>query len=306
MSTSPDFFDPYGPDVLKKDPHREGPGAIRPRSAAVRLEIGMILEDVATGFVGEVIRVEKSGGIHLVELEDRRGSKRSFPLGGGFWLEGHPIEALPPAPGVRDLPKAAPALTTPGGRRVTNSGSIAAPKGPARVARASRIWVEGRHDAELVQHVWGDDLAEEGIAVQLLEGVDNLEEVLEAFGPAGSARAGVLVDHLVPGSKESRIAAAVEKRWGDSVLVLGHPYVDIWQAVKPARLGLEKWPEIPRGTDIKHGTLAALGWAHASQADIAMGWKRILATVRNYKDLEPALLGRVEELIDFVTAPGAD
>jgi len=27
--------------------------------------------------------------------------------------------------------------------------------------------------------------------------------------------------------------------------------------------------------------------------------------VRTYKDLEPALLGRMEELIDFVTAPGS-
>ena len=36
-----------------------------------------------------------------------------------------------------------------------------------------------------------------------------------------------------------------------------------------------------------------------------MGWKRILGTVRTYRDLEPALLGRVEELIDFVTVPWA-
>ena len=106
------------------------------------------------------------------------------------------------------------------------------------------------------------------------------------------------------GSKESRIAQRVQSRWSSGVLVVGHPFVDIWQAVKPARLGLTRWPDIPRGTDIKHGTLDALGWSHANQADIAMGWKRILAQVRNYKDVEPALLGRVEELIDFVTEPG--
>ena len=47
-------------------------------------------------------------------------------------------------------------------------------------------------------------------------------------------------------------------------------------------------------------------WTHsADQRDIAMAWKRILATVRTYRDLEPALLGRVEELIDFVTVPWA-
>lgn len=293
----------YGTNIFEFDPHRDGPGARRPRSVEVPIEYGMVLEDISSGWVGAVTRVEKSGGVHLVELEDRRGRKRSFPLGGGFWLEGKPIIALPPkaAPAQK-----APALTTAGGRALTNSGSIAAEKRVARVARQSRIWVEGRHDAELIQHVWGEDLADVGIAVQLLEGVDHLEEILEVFGPTKTVRAGVLVDHLVPGSKESRIAEAVSIRWEDAVLVVGHPFVDIWQAVKPQRLGLQAWPDVPRGTDIKHGTLEYLGWPHANQTDIAQGWKRILATVRNYKDLEPALLGRVEELIDFVTQPGLE
>ena len=293
----------YGTNIFEFDPHRDGPGARRPRSVEVPIEYGMVLEDISSGWVGAVTRVEKSGGVHLVELEDRRGRKRSFPLGGGFWLEGKPIIALPPkaAPAQK-----APALTTAGGRALTNSGSIAAEKRVARVARQSRIWVEGRHDAELIQHVWGEDLADVGVAVQLLEGVDHLEEILEVFGPTKTVRAGVLVDHLVPGSKESRIAEAVSIRWEDAVLVVGHPFVDIWQAVKPQRLGLQAWPDVPRGTDIKHGTLEYLGWPHANQTDIAQGWKRILATVRNYKDLEPALLGRVEELIDFVTQPGLE
>ena len=295
--------DMYGTNIFEFDPHRDGPGARRPRSVEVPIEYGMVLEDISSGWVGAVTRVEKSGGVYLVELEDRRGRKRSFPLGGGFWLEGKPIIALPPkaAPAQK-----APALTTPGGRALTNSGSIAPEKRVARVARQSRIWVEGRHDAELIQHVWGEDLADVGVAVQLLEGVDHLEEILEVFGPTKTVRAGVLVDHLVPGSKESRIAEAVSARWEDAVLVVGHPFVDIWQAVKPQRLGLQAWPDVPRGTDIKHGTLENLGWPHANQADIAQGWKRILATVRNYKDLEPALLGRVEELIDFVTQPGLE
>lgn len=292
--------DPYGTDIFSFDPHRDGPGARRPRSQEVHVEPGMVLEDVASGWVGAVIRVEKSGGVHLVELEDRRGRTRSFPLGGGFWLDGRPIVAL--APLARTATPAA--MTTPGGRAVTNSGSIAAPRTGARVAKQSRIWVEGRHDAQLVEHVWGDDLAHEGVVVELLDGIDNLEEVLEVFGPSDEARAGVLVDHLVAGSKESRIADRVHERWAGSVLVVGHPFVDIWQAVKPVRLGLGAWPDIPRGTDIKHGTLEHLGWPHETQADIAMGWRRILSTVRSYKDLEPALLGRVEELIDFVTAEG--
>ena len=37
------------------------------------------------------------------------------------------------------------------------------------------------------------------------------------------------------------------------VLVTGHPYVDVWQAVKPARVGLPAWPVIPPGRPWKEG-----------------------------------------------------
>lgn len=255
----------------------------------------MVVEDAQTGFVGAVVQIEKSGGMQVVELEDRRGRTRSFPLGAGFWLDGQPIIALAPLPGGRRASEAAAART--------NSGSRAVRGRRAQVAKPSRIWVEGRHDAELIQHVWGVDLSIEGIAIEMLQGADNLEQVLEEFAPTLTARAGVLLDHLVPGSKESRIAEAVQARWSDSVLVLGHPYVDIWQAVKPARVGLDTWPDIPRGIDIKVGSLQTLGWPHSDWGDIAEGWQRILGQVRDYRDLEPALLGRVEELIDFVTEP---
>jgi hypothetical protein len=92
-------------------------------------------------------------------------------------------------------------------------------------------------------------------------------------------------------------------RHGGHVVVVGHPYGDMWQAVRPARLGRDSWPTIPRGTSWKHGICAAFGWPHADQADIARAWQRILGQVRGYGDLEAALLGRVEELIDFVTVP---
>ena len=84
-------------------------------------------------------------------------------------------------------------------------------------------------------------------------------------------------------------------------LVVGHPFIDVWQGVKPERIGLDAWPVIPRGIEWKHGICAALGWPHADQADIAAAWRRILDSVRDYRDLEPELLGRVEELIDFTT-----
>ncbi|MDR2113720.1 MAG: DUF3097 domain-containing protein [Bifidobacteriaceae bacterium] len=284
-------WDRYGSDVLKQDP-------LKPRltaSAKIRAEIGLVVEDSETGWVGAIVRVEKSGGMLVVVLEDRHGEVRSFRMGPGFLIDGEPVALIPAG-----TPAAAGKT-----RRRTASGSIAVEGARARVARPSRIWVEGRHDAELVARVWGEDLALEGVVVETLEGVDHLAERVAQFGPqAGGARLGVLVDHLVEGSKEWRIAQEVTASCEPgSILILGHPYVDVWEAVKPARLGLNAWPQVQRGTEWKYGVLRALGWPHQDQADIAAAWRRILGTVRNYRDLEPALLGRVEELIDFTTAP---
>jgi hypothetical protein len=118
---------------------------------------------------------------------------------------------------------------------------------------------------------------------------------VRAFAPGPSRRLGVLVDHLVPGSKEARLAAAVAS---PHVLVTGTPYVDVWQAVRPRVLGIAAWPVIPRGQPWKEGVCAALGWGEPRDA-----WRRVLAAVRTYADLEPDLVGAVERLIDFVTAP---
>jgi hypothetical protein len=255
----------------------------------VEAEPGLVVEDVETGFCGAVVRVERMPGGATVTLEDRFGKPRAFPLGPGFWLDGRAV--------VLVEPRARPAA--PGPQR-TASGSVAVPEARARVARAGRIYVEGRHDAELVEKVWGDDLRVEGVVVEYLAGVDDLAAVVAEFAPGPDARLGVLVDHLVPGSKESRIVEEARRSpHAASLLVVGHPYVDVWQAVKPAALGVAAWPEVPRGTPWKEGVCAAFGWP----ADTAAAWKRILRSVRDYRDLEPALLGRVEELIDFVTAP---
>jgi hypothetical protein len=174
---------------------------------------------------------------------------------------------------------------------------VAAPQARAKVARASRIYVEGRHDAELVERIWGDDLRDVGVVVEYLEGVDHLDQIVAEFGPGPGRRLGVLVDHLVDGSKESRIAAGVRS---PDVLIVGHPFIDIWQAVKPSVIGIGRWPQVPRGIPWKEGVLRAIGWGD----NTAAGWQRILGSVRSFADLEPELLGRVEELIDFVTEPG--
>jgi hypothetical protein len=156
--------------------------------------------------------------------------------------------------------------------------------------------VEGRHDAELVERVWGDDLRIDGVVVEYLEGVDDLPAIAAEFAPGPGRRLGVLVDHLVPGTKEHRIAQRVS---GAHVLVVGHPYIDVWEAVKPSSVGIPGWPRVPRSESWKEGVCRRLGWP----VDTPAAWRRILASVHSYKDLEPELLGRVEELIDFVTAP---
>ncbi|MBK8866643.1 MAG: DUF3097 domain-containing protein [Actinomycetales bacterium] len=290
--------DRYGQDVLAGD-WRMPP---RGRSREVPAELDLVVEEIETGWCGAVVHVEKAGGVHVVHLEDRHGRTRGFPLGPGFHVDGAPVILTPPIAAARAELAAARAAESR-----TASGSVAVAGARAKVASGSRIWVEGKHDAELVEKVWGDDLRVEGVVVEMLDGVDDLVAAIDAFGPTREHRLGILVDHLVPGTKETAIVDAVRARtaYRDSVLVLGHPYVDVWQSVKPARLGLEQWPVIPRGTSWKLGICQALGWPADTQADLAMAWRRILGTVRTYADLEPTLLASVEELIDFVTSPAS-
>jgi hypothetical protein len=274
----------YSPDVLAGDWR-----ASKNRVFEQPAEIGLVVEESDTHWCGEIVAVDR--GRRMVTLEDRRLKRRHFPLGPGYLIDGNPVVlTMPPIQNVLSGP------------RRTASGSIAVPSARARVARESRIFVEGRHDAELVERVWGDDLRIEGVVVEYLGGVDDLEGHLTDFGPGKERRVGVLVDHLVTGSKESRVAAEIARGpLGPHVLIVGHPYIDIWQAVRPERLGLAAWPEVPRGEEWKVGICRRLGWPHQTQADTARAWQHILSTVTSFQDLEPALLGRVEELIDFVT-----
>jgi hypothetical protein len=265
----------YGEDVLKGDRRR------RRVIPEVDAEPDLVVEDAESGFCGAVVGFESGA----VVLEDRFGKRRNFPLApAGFLLDGAPVTLRRPRA----------AATTPA-RRLTASGSVAVPAQPARVARASRIWVEGIHDAALVERIWGDDLRVEGVVVEPLDGIDELPSAVGAFGPGPGRRLGVLVDHLVAGTKESRIVASVTS---PDVLVTGHPYVDIWQAVKPARLGIRAWPVVPPGQPWKEGICAALGMAEPAEL-----WRRVLASVRGYKDVETPLINAMEQLIDFVTVP---
>ncbi|RAZ31561.1 DUF3097 domain-containing protein [Microbacterium sp. SMR1] len=275
--------DRYGTDVLAAG-WRDAGRKVVPEVPA---DPDLVVEVAADGYCGAVVAVR--GG--NVELEDRLGKVRLFPLGGGFLVDGEPVKLV------------APKAAQPAGRLRTASGSFVAPQQRARVARASRILVEGRHDAELVEKVWGADLRVEGVVVEYLQGIDLLEDLLRDEPPSPERRYGVLVDHLVAGSKESRIAEQILRGpHGAHLRIVGHPHIDVWQCVRPEAVGIRAWPQVPRGIEWKTGVCRALGWPAEDQADIAHAWQRILGSVRTYRDLDPALLGRVEELIDFVTA----
>jgi hypothetical protein len=241
---------------------------------------GTVVEDRGTGIVGAIVEF---GPPRLV-VRDRHGRDHALRYAdGSVTIAGEPVALRRPR-----VEAEAPGTTA--------SGSIDIGGVPARIARASRIWVEGVHDAELIEKIWGDDLRIEGVVVERLDGADDLAGAVRRFGPRPGRRLGVLLDHLVDGSKESRLAASVDH---PDVLVRGHPYVDVWQAIKPAVIGLERWPDIRRGEPWKDGVLAALA------VDVSSGefWRQLIGRVKTWKDLEPALLGAVEELIDFVAPP---
>ena len=264
----------------------DGPARLRATYPEVAAEPGLALRHRASGFTGMLVRIEGDG----VVVRGGTGLERVFrPTAGAFDVEGRAVTLVRPRPPTTDRRAAAPA--------VTSSGSVAVAGHRARVARASRILVEGVHDAELVERVWGDDLRIEGVVVERLDGLDHLPETVTRFSPGPANRLGVLVDHLVAGSKEARLAAAVDH---PHVLVTGTPFVDVWQAVKPAVVGIDAWPTVPKGVDWKTGVCLRLG-----VADPQTMWRRILAAVHSYADLEPALVGAVERLIDFVTDPAA-
>ena len=279
----------YDSDVLAAGPRRFAGG--RREVPKVEAERGLVVEDSEGRFCGAVVGYEKGA----VTLEDRHGKRRMFPLApAAFLLDGQPVTLVPPAPGADVLAAARPERTA--------SGSVAPPVSQrvrAKVARASRIYVEGKHDAELVEKIWGNDLRDVGVVVEYLEGVDDLPAIVAAFSPAPGRRLGVLVDHLVDGSKETRIAASVRS---PHVLVVGHPFVDIWAAVRPSAVGITRWPDVPPGQPWKEGVLRAICWP----PEVPAAWQRILRSVTSFADLETELLGRVEELIDFVTAPGSE
>jgi hypothetical protein len=269
----------YSTDVLAEQQAKRRPVPRVPAEIGLVVETNDMRDGQLDGFVGEIVAVEPHG----VRLRGRAGAERMLPWSeAGFAIDGNVVTLVRPTSEQR-------------GPTRTASGSVAAASGTrARIARASRILVEGANDADILRIVWQADLAAAGVVVEMLDGADNLSDVVAEFAPTADARLGVLLDHLVTRSKESRIAATVS---GPHVLVVGHPFVDIWQAVRPQVLGIAAWPQVPRGLPWKETVAVSLGYPDAVTA-----WREIRKAVRSYRDLDPALLGPVEQLIDFVTA----
>ena len=146
-----------------------------------------------------------------------------------------------------------------------------------------RIYVEGKHDAELVEKVWGHDLRDRGRRRRAAARRRRpARRSCGSSGPTQGRRLGVLVDHLVRGSKESRIA---EQITGEHALVVGHPFIDIWQAVKPSVVGIKAWPTVPEGRALE-GQASAGGWAGRT-TPATSGRSASSPACRACTDLEP-------------------
>src|SRR5260370_18159012 len=118
-------MDRYGADVLAA-------GRRQPRSTEHPAELGMVVEDAETGYVGAVVRVEYG----RVDLEDRHGRTRGFPLGPGYLLDGRP--------GILTAPR----RPMPVAEGSTASGSVAGPGARPLGARSRRRYVDGRRHAD--------------------------------------------------------------------------------------------------------------------------------------------------------------
>ena len=264
-------------DILEEFEQQRG----QPVYPSIVARVGQIVEDRSSNFCGDIVAITAEA----VSLRDHHGSTRHFRFKpGGFLIDGRPVTL------VRERRSA---TTT----AVTNSGALVDPTQRAKVAQASRIWVEGRHDAELLQHVWGDELAELAIVVEPMHGIDGLVEMVDEFQPSPQRRLGILVDHLVSGSKEARITRQVA---GPHVLVSGHPFVDVWAGVRPQVMNIAEWPAVPRSAEWKQGLCDALG------VSITDFWPHLRNRVRTFADLRPELVGAVELLIDFVAPAPPD
>ena len=114
-------------------------------------------------------------------------------------------------------------------------------------------------------------------------------------GP-GAAAWGCCSTTSSPGSKEQRAAERLPPTrtcWSPAT-----PSSTCGRPIDPSLAGLAAWPDVPRGG---RGRRACRRPAASSEP--AGSGASLLRRVRTYADLDPALVGAVEQLIDFVTVP---
>lgn len=241
--------------------------------------VGLLVEVASAGFAGTIVAVNQTS----VTLVDRRGRERHFARTDGAFIVNECRVTLT-VPARRQI--SAPT------QKITPSGSVAV-NHRAKVAQPSRIFVGGVHDAALIEQVWGDDLRAAAIVVEPLHGIDDLAVHVQAFGASSTRRLAVLLDHLTLGSKESRLKASIDD---PNVLIVGHAFVDIFAAVKPERLGVTQWPDIPRDEDYKYGLATRLGFTSTTEL-----FHAVSQAVRTWTDFDQSLIKSVEQALDFVT-----
>ena len=270
----------------------DGPARLAARYPAVAAEPGLLVLHRSSGFAGRVM----SFGPDRVALRGSTGLEKSFPVRpGDFAVDGRTVHLVAPtAPVIDDGPDLRGGRVRRTAR--TASGSRKVDGAAARVARASRILVEGKHDAELLEKVWGDDLRVEGIVVEILDGIDHLAAAVGDSFPVRPVAWGywwTISSRTArrPGSpRRSPIltCASWARRSSTSGKRSGR------QAV-----GIDAWPTVPMGMPWKDGVCTALG-----VEDPPRFWRRLLGAVSSWSDLDQSLVTSVEQLIDFVTGSG--
>ncbi|MEX2532485.1 MAG: DUF3097 family protein [Nitriliruptoraceae bacterium] len=264
--TRADDAHPFAPQPKRPIPEIEG-------------TIGLMVEVASSNFAGTLTAITQ----REVTLVDRRGRERHFPRTEGAFIVNERRVTLMASP-VATVSARQPTTTASGSVRISHQ---------AKTARPSRIYVEGVHDAALIEQVWGDDLRAAAIVVEPLHGIDDLASHVLAFGATPKRRLAVLLDHLTLGTKESRLKATIND---PNVLIVGHDFVDIFAAVKPERLGVTHWPDVPRDEDYKQGLATRLGYANATEL-----FHAVIRAVRTWTDFDQSLIKSVEAALDFVT-----
>ena len=123
-----------------------------------------------------------------------------------------------------------------------------------------------------------------------MHGADDLAAAVAEFRPGPVATAGR--DPRPPRRRFEGDAPCGDGR-DPAVLITGHPFVDVWAGIRPQVLGLDRWPEVPKGRPWKEGLCAALG------VQPETFWPTLRNRVATFADLEPELVGAVERAIDF-------